>query len=183
MEDPTYIRQFTSNKIYVGRGGWVNTKVRIGSESAPSDVEKYLHLVASTTGAFSGRATIEAIQSEEVETVGWFYMSSEAVDLKRLEKFISKGLEGKKISCSFRNIYITQKRIFNPATGENELAYPQVKAIHMDCITNEAHDIKEKLKEWFIGEPTAFTKKYFLPPMKFVLPYISLREAKYREPE
>ena len=182
-EDPTYIRQFTSNEIFVGRGGWVNTKVRIGSESTPTEVEKYLHLAASTTGAFSGRALVEPIQSEDVENVGWFYMSSEAVELKRLEKFLTRGLDGKKISCSFRNIYITQRRVFNPTTGENDPVYPQVKAIHIDCVAQEAQDIKLKLKEWFDGEPTDFTKKYFLPPMKFVVPYISLREAKYKEPE
>ena len=35
-EDPTDIRQFTFNEINVCRGSWVNTKVRIGSESVPS---------------------------------------------------------------------------------------------------------------------------------------------------
>ena len=180
-EDTAQIRNYTASEIYVGRGGWVNTKIRLGFENKIEDVEKSLQLAASSIGAFSGRANVSPLQCEDVTTVGWFYMSTDAVDLKRLSKILSKALNGIKINCEYRNIYVPQKWEMNIITGEKEPVYPQVKAIHVDTFTEYAQTATEQIKEWFVGENTEFIKKHLLPPMKLVDPHANVRGISYRE--
>ena len=178
--DPVHIKLLTPGNLYISRGGWVNTKVRIGTFHDPEAVVKNLKEALALVGTTTGRAEICPILAEEVDTLGWFYMSSEALRPSRLALSIKDELDNEG-HCSYRNIFIPRQKELNKETGEQEDKWGHVSAIHIDCRTEDVNRLMIPLKECFTGELTEFTRDYLLPDLKFVLPWNAVRGSKMEE--
>ena len=144
-KDPVRIKLLTPGNLYISRGGWVNTKVRIGTFHEPETVVKYLKEALEIVGTTAGRAEICPIQAEEVDTLGWFYMSSEALRPSRLALSVKDELDIE-VHCSYRNVFIPRQKELSKETGEQEDKWVQVSAIHIDCRTEDVDKLTIPLK-------------------------------------
>ena len=130
--DPVRIKLLTPGNLYISKGGWVNTKIRLGTFFEPDKVLDFLKDSVAIMGTSAGRASICPIQAENVDTVGWLYMSAESLNAQRLASCINHDLEYE-VHCEHRNVFIPRERVLNKESGEYEDKWSQVTAVHIDC--------------------------------------------------
>jgi hypothetical protein len=160
-ENINLLRLITSGELYSGKEGWVNLiRVHIGSAVESDVVETALASAIDTLrGLSGGSANICPIQTEDVDQLGWLFMSSVAVDPFALQEILVDELEYD-FHISFKNVSMCR------LNGNSNSKLLLCKAIHIDCRTEFQKEARRHLKKIFTGESNEFTLYHCIPPMK-----------------